>query len=452
MSTTAPIRKQRSPWWVLFGGGLAGAFGPGPVVLSTLGLFVLPITAETGWGRTTVTGAYSVAAVGMALGLPIVGRLMDKYALRPILVVCWVGFTAFTAVIALTPPTSIPLYLAPYFLLGFFGAGTAITFTKALLSWFDNKRALAVGIMTGITGIGTSFVPIIAGVFIGNYGWRAAYPMLALIALIVSLTMIFVFVRVRAERSVKGRLVTEVVEGNETISLELPGVTLVEALRGRHFWMLALGLGVVGITIVGLQVHMVPMMGDRGLAPAQAVLLVTIFGLASLAGRVIGGFLIDRIDGRIIGPIVILAPAIGIFFLHPPFTSAAVAVALIGLAYGIEGDLIAFFVTRYLGMKNFGKIYGIVQSAFLLGTAFGPLLLGLAYDSFGSYDPVIPVLAGVLVLSAITIALLGKYRYPAIKGFDKIAAKDELAAAEVLSEVAEAEDAGVAPEEAILTK
>ncbi|MBH0024821.1 MFS transporter [Salinibacterium sp. SWN248] len=449
---TTAVRKRRSPWWVVFGGGVAGAFGPGPVVLSTLGIFVIPITDETGWGRTVVTGAYSVAAIGMAIGLPIVGRMVDKYALRPVLVICWTGFTAFTAVIALTPADNVVLFLVPFFLLGFFGAGTSLTFTKALMSWFDNKRALAVGVMAAITGLGTSFVPIIAGVFIGNYGWRTAYPLMALIALVVALTMTFAFVRVRAERSVKGRLVTESVEDGEVVSLELPGLTLGEALRGRHFWMLALALGFVGVTIVGLQVHLVPMMSDRGLGVPQAVLLVTIFGLASLVGRLVGGVLIDRIDGRIIGPIVIIAPAIGLFFLHTPFLSAAIAVGLIGLAYGIEADLIAFFVSRYLGMKHFGRILGVVLSAFLLGTAFGPLLLGLAYDTFGAYDPVIPVLAGVLVVSAITIAFLGKYPYPAIEGFDKVAATDEMAAAEALSKLARQEDSQAEASETVLTK
>jgi len=46
---------------------------------------------------------------------------------------------------------------------------------------------------------------------------------------------------------------------------------------------------------------------------------------------------------------------------------------------------------------------GAVQAAFLLSTAFGPLLLGLGYDVLGSYDPVIPVLMGILVIGAILI-------------------------------------------------
>ncbi|MFD5747425.1 hypothetical protein [Streptomyces sp. NPDC127033] len=37
-----------------------------------IGLFVLPVTEETGFSRTTVTGAFPVAAVGTAVGTAIV--------------------------------------------------------------------------------------------------------------------------------------------------------------------------------------------------------------------------------------------------------------------------------------------------------------------------------------------------------------------------------------------
>jgi predicted MFS family arabinose efflux permease len=225
------------------------------------------------------------------------------------------------------------------------------------------------------------------------------------------------------------------VEGRD-VSLELPGLTAGQALRTRQFWGIALGLGLVGVVVYGLQVHLVPMMTDRGLTADQAGILLVVFGLASLVGRVAGGLLLDRVHASVIGPIVMIAPIAGMFFLQPPFTGAAVAVAFIGVAFGVEGDLLALLITRYLGTRHFGRILGLVQAAFLLGSALGPLLLGLGYDLLGSYDPVIPVLMGVLVAGAILIATLGRYVHPAVSGFDRLAARDELAASEVLTDIA----------------
>lgn len=428
---------------MLIGSGTANAVGP-QMYLATIGLFVLPIVEDTGFSRTTVTGAFSVAAVGMAIGLVIVAQLVDRFAARYILVPGFVLFAASMALIGLVPPVEW-VYLIPCFFVGFFGAGTAVPATRAVVSWFDNNRALAVGVVTGIIGLGSALAPLLAGALIEGVGWRAAYGLMALISVLVSVTMVTLFVRARAERHVRGRLVQETrVEGRE-VSLELPGLTVGEAVRTRQFWAIALGLGLVGVVVYGLQVHLVPMMTDRGLSADQAATLLVVFGLASLVGRVAGGLILDRVHACVIGPIVMIAPIAGMFFLEPPFGGAAVAVAFIGVAFGIEGDLLALLITRYLGTRYFGRILGLVQAAFLLGSALGPLLLGLGYDLLGSYDPVIPVLMGVLVVGAVLIATLGRYVYPAVNGFDRLAARDELAASEVLSDIAGSGDAHGSP-------
>ncbi|MDT0330005.1 MFS transporter [Nocardiopsis lambiniae] len=435
MSTPAPrTSRPRSPWWVIVGSGTAGAVGP-QMYLATIGLFVLPIAEETGFSRTTVTGAFSVAAVGMAIGLVVVAQLVDRFAARYILVPGFVLFAVSMALIGLVPPVEW-VYFVPCFFVGLFGAGTAVPAARAVVSWFDNNRALAVGTVTGIIGLGSALAPLLAGALIDAVGWRQTYGIMALVSILVSVTMVTLFVRARAERHVRGRLLRETrVEGRD-VSLELPGLTVGEAVRTRWFWGIAFGLGLAGAVVYGLQVHLVPMMTDRGLTAEQAATLLVVFGLASLVGRVAGGLLLDRVHAAVVGPIVMIAPIAGMFFLEPPFTGAAVAVAFIGVAFGIEGDLLALLITRYLGTRHFGRILGLLQAAFLLGSALGPLLLGLGYDLSGSYDPVIPVLMGVLVAGAVLIATLGRYAHPAVHGFDRLAARDELAAAEVLSGIA----------------
>lgn len=438
---SAPART-RSPWLVIVGSGVAGSVGPAAVVLATLGLFVVPITSETGWGRTTVTGAYSVAAVGMAIGLVVVGRLLDMIAIRFILIPSFVLYGGFTALIGLTPPDNVILYLLPYFALGLTGAGTAMPFGKALISWFDNKRGIAGGVMGAITNLGSSLVPLLAAALIAGFGWRTAYPLLGLFAVVVATSMILLFVRVRAERSRRGRLLDVAVDESrhQTVSLELPGLTLGQALRSYRFWFLTLAFGVAGATVIGLQVHLVPLMSDRGLGSTETALLLSIFGLSALFSLLVGGLLLDRLPARIVGAVVLALPIVGIFLLQPPFALVAVGVAMVGLALGMEGVLLGVLVTRYLGVRAYGSIMGVIQPIFLLGTAFGPLVLGVGYDTFRSYDTVLPVLAVGLGVAALLILLLGSYSYPAVAGFDRVAAQDELAASEILASQAAIED------------
>jgi hypothetical protein len=90
-------------------------------------------------------------------------------------------------------------------------------------------------------------------------------------------------------------------------------------------------------------------------------------------------------------------------------------------------------------MRSLGTLLGTVQYALLLAGAFGPLLVSLVYQATGSYRGALPYLGGALVLCAVSAPFLGRYRYPAVSGFDQTAAQDELAAAEKLAELAAAE-------------
>ena len=325
----------------------------------------------------------------------------------------------------------------PCFFVGFFGAGTTVPAARAVVSWFDNNRALAVGAVTGLISLGAALAPLLAGALIDTVGWRATYSVMALISATVSVTMVTLFVRARAERHDRGRLLQETQVEGRAISLELPGPDVTQG--HPHPALLAHRARPRDGRSRGDRPPGPPRADDDRPWPEQrrGGTLLVIFGLASPVGRVAGGFVIDRVHGSVVGPIVMLAPIAGMLLLHPPFSTAAVAVALVGVASGIEGDLLALLITRYLGTRNFGAILGPVQAVFLLGSAFGPLLLGLAYDELGSYDPVIPVLVVVLVIGATLIATLGRYTYPAVRGFDQLAARDELAASQALSEIAE---------------
>lgn len=440
-ATTDPVRqsgKRRSPWRVVVGAGFASAVGPAPIGLSTLSLFVLPITMEMDFGRTVVTSAYTVGATGVAIGTIFVGRLLSTFTVRHVLIPSFILFGLSVMAIGLTPP-NVFLYYLPYFTLGLFGSGTMLPLIKSVVSWFDNKRALATGIYAAMTAIGSSLLPLLAGVLIAVFGWRGAYMALGLIPIVFGTLMVWLFVRGRAERHERGRLLPETVENGREVSLELPGLTFREAVRTRFFWQIVIGLGPVGMVIVALQVNLVPMMTDRGLQVSEAALLLTVLGLSSLAGRLLGGFLIDRFHVRVIAPVIILAPIMGILLLHDPFLQAAAAVAFIGFTFGVEHDLLPVIVTRYLGMRAFGKNLGVMQAIFTFITALGPVLMGIGYDVYGSYDSVIPVLIGILVVCSMVVFLLGQYRYPPIEGFDKLAAESELDSAAALSEIAATE-------------
>ena len=89
--------------------------------------------------------------------------------------------------------------------------------------------------------------------------------------------------------------------------------------------------------------------------------------------------------------------------------------ALCGAGIGAEIDLMAFFISRYFGLKAYGKIYGVMFMLFNVGTGLGPALSGRAFDLFHSYFEIFMVYEVALAVTCLLLGRLGPYAYPAPK-------------------------------------
>lgn len=63
-------------------------------------------------------------------------------------------------------------------------------------------------------------------------------------------------------------------------------------------------------------------------------------------------------------------------------------------------------------MKRFGQLYGYLFASFVVGSAFGPYLIGLAFERLHSYEPALWSFGVSLLLASALILSLGPYRYP----------------------------------------
>jgi MFS family permease len=89
---------------------------------------------------------------------------------------------------------------------------------------------------------------------------------------------------------------------------------------------------------------------------------------------------------------------------------AFIAAVCVGISMGAEIDMLAFLTGRYFGVENFGKVYGILFTSFLIGTSLGPVAYGAAYESLGSYIWVLYASIALMLLSALVTSRLPKYQ------------------------------------------
>jgi predicted MFS family arabinose efflux permease len=199
-------------------------------------------------------------------------------------------------------------------------------------------------------------------------------------------------------------------------NLDLPGLTGLEALRSVRFWCLAFSFFILSGTTGGVISHLVPLLGDRGLSPETATGMMGIAGIALIAGRLLAGLLVDRIHAPYVALVFFLAPLVGIAVLlsTPGSERAGIGTALVGLGVGAEVDLIAYLLSRYLGMRSFGEIYGYFFSIFMLGAGLGPLAMGVSYDRTGSYKLILLCFTVALALASPPMLRLGAYAYPSL--------------------------------------
>jgi MFS family permease len=194
-------------------------------------------------------------------------------------------------------------------------------------------------------------------------------------------------------------------------SADAPGATLGEAVKGYRFWALGFCFLFLALGIAGLVVHLIPMLLDSGLQMQAAAATASLIGVGVIIGRVVIGFLVDRVFGPAVAIVVFLVTGAGCLLLADGGAHlAAYAAFLIGFALGAEVDLIAYFTSRYFGMRRYGEIYGWQYNFYGVGAAFAPVLMGVLYQLNGkSYSLALHVAAGLCVVACLLLATLGRY-------------------------------------------
>ena len=391
----------RNPWWIVLGSVLGLTVGNGPVMQFTFGVFVKPLTAQFASDRSTISAALSVGLLLTGLCTPVVGRLVDRFGVRAVTLPAITLFALATAVLGFIPNSAMA-YLVVYAIMGIFAAGqTPLPYARAVAGAFDNKRGLALGVTMAGVGLGTVLLPMFAQTMIGLAGWRGAYIGLAAVLFVVAFPSVFFLlkdarpVHLRAESGAQ------------------PGMTGAQALRSGAFWLMAVAFFFVALACAGMLAHIVAIMTDRGVAVQRATAAISLGGLALIAGRLLSGWLLDRVFAPYVALFFVLSPLVGILLLFGSDGAglAMFATVLVGLGLGAEVDLIAFLITRYLGLKAFGEIYGYLFLMFMLGSALGPFLMGLSFAKTGSYTTTMIGFTLGLVLAAFLLLRLGAYRF-----------------------------------------
>ena len=370
-------------------------FSVSPAFLATMSVFIKPLAGEFGWGRTQVSAAISISTLGLAICSPLLGPAIDRYGPRRVILVATTLLAASIASLSALNGNYV-IYLLIAAAIGITGAGSnAFVYLSVLPNWFDKRYGLSLGIaMLGI-GLGQLAAPLYANAFITEYGWRTAYLLIAVLILVITVPNALFLLRDRPSDGVVRRQAV----------LDDSGVTRSQAVRMPVFWLLSFSFFFITVAASGCIVHLVPMLTDRGIPQSSAAALAALIGSSLMVGRLVTGVLLDYISAALIGIVSFTGCALGIamFFLGPSGFAIPLSIVLIGTAFGVEGDLMAYMVRRIFGMREYGAVYGLMFGIFNAGIVIGPPLMGASFDTTKSYSN---GLAAMLVMSVVSLVLL----------------------------------------------
>ncbi len=409
----APARPS---WWGVVAAGalISAATAPG----QTAGLSPLtdPLIQELGISRTDISFSYLLGTLAGALALPFIGRGIDKWGARKVILVAVVVFAL--GLLGLSFVSDIYGLTAGFVILRMAGQGTlTLAATTAVVKAIQYRRGLAIGLVSAIGSAGISLTPILVERLVSTGGIALAWRVQSIAVLVIVLPMILLLPR-HQNRPRPNPPVTPLPATPATSALSVePNVieqpstgptvwTTKDAARTQIFWVIAAALATTGMLSTALAFHQVSILTTQGLTTTEAAANFIPQTITAILATLIIGAVAHKLDPRyaLTGSMALLAAALCFLPLITGFALAVVYGLILGAASGAIRAIEPIALAHYYGTESIGGIRGVITSINVGSTALGPILFSLGRDLTGSYTApsliaaIIPVTVGVLAL------------------------------------------------------
>ncbi|MDC0038644.1 MFS transporter, partial [Gammaproteobacteria bacterium] len=370
----------------------------------TMGLMLKPMADELNWTRATLSLTVTLFMVISAVVLPVIGRLVDRYRIRTVLLASVLLSSASIALMSViqTPAQAVLLYGVLFALAT---AGTSIAPIGVMISrWFPKHLGLANSIAISGMGAGQLVIILVLTAQLESIGWRGAFVVLTALGLLLIVPLAFLSI---PEPALGGAETATAPLGNAKSELK-PS----DLLRDSKLWYLLVIYAICGFQDFFVATHVVAFARDQGMGAVVAGNLFALMGLVGLAGVLMTGFVSDRF-GPMLPTLICFAIRIVLFGLIT-VTTSVVAIISFALVYGftfwITAPLTLVFVRKYFGTAHLGMLTGIVAMVHHGAGGLGAYAGGIVYDVSGSYQIVFQIMLIVSFAALLTTWGLSRIR------------------------------------------
>jgi len=386
------------------------------IVLNTGGMgfycfpvFVQSLIDEFGWTMTQISAAAALWAIVYGFSGPVIGILIARFGVMKTML-----GAAVISSLTLVGYASIQALWMLYAIM--FGAGFAIAGTTlvpaqtAITNWFNKYRGRAMSLMMLGIGSGGFLLPPLNEYLIRTLGWRQTWLVAFGVTWLLVIPLIVVFVRTKP--SELGLLPDGAAVGEGSAS-DVSGLPVKQAIASATFWLIFATYVLQLMGLSAMNFHFVPyLIQEAHYTPQQAASFLGFTVLLSIPGRLLFGWMADRISPAVVLAIVGILLACGPSLLEVLFVKMGLEnVNLLWLytvpyGLGIAGNAVVLpiLVSRCFGVLHFSKIMGLVMSGFAIGVVVGIPGAGKIFDATGSYE--IAFLACIVIFVASSVLVM----------------------------------------------
>jgi MFS family permease len=380
----------------------------------SFGIYYPAIDADFPGGSVWVAAGLSVSNAVSGFFAPFVGRALDRFPIRRIMLLGAVVVSAGFGLLSLTTTLwQYYLVLGTFFSFGL-GMMGGLASTKLVANWYVARRGTALGIATMGVSLSGLVMPHVANWLVSELGWRGGFQVYALGILVVVVPAVAWVVVTRPED------IGQRTDGDDDAMAADPNGppervwSTGEILRSAHFWLIALPFALTFSALSAILIHIVPYAADLGIDSSRAALVLSVAAGGGVVGKLAFGRLVDRFDPRVAVLASFGTQVVGLVAIMNAGEYAALLAGSVLFGFGMGGvvPLQGALAGAAFGRLSFGEVMGLMRPVQVPLHAVGIPLAAMIHDFTGSFQPAWWIFLGVYAASGLIIAGLRLPRPP----------------------------------------
>lgn len=382
---------------------------------STKGLYLSAVTKALDLERSLYSVNDTLRYVASAVINLFFGSLVLRFGSRKLIAGGFLCLTASMLVYAVAP--GLPMIYLGGALLGIGQSWTSTSVVGYVIGrWCPENKGTIMGAVLAANGVGSAVAAQIVGPIIdgSTFGYRHAYAVTAVILVVAGILVVSLFRDDPAAPAVKP------VASKKRRAAVWNGITLKQCVKTPCFYLVAVYVFVMGLTIQSLSAIFPAHMKDVGLDPAYVTTVVSIYAVLLSGTKFLTGFAYDRLGLPVTMFICNIATVLASLFLALLGPDANALAMTYGIVYAIGVPIqtvgMPLLTADLFGIQDEARIMGVLLSISTVGYAVGTPLVNLFYDLQGTYKTVLIIMAAAMAaatlasLVAIKLARKGKSR------------------------------------------